>query len=45
MKLVRFTVGRFLVHAGLRLMPHGRARAELFVLFNHWGKMVMKEIN
>ena len=33
----RFWLGRHLVHLGLFIMPRGRARAELYDLFEAWG--------
>ena len=41
--LVRFAIGRALIHAGLRVMPLGRVRAELTVLLWDWGQQVRVE--
>jgi hypothetical protein len=40
MKLFRFWLGRNLVHFGLAVMPQGRCQAELYNLFNKWGRKV-----
>ncbi len=40
MRNARYWLGRHLVHLGLRVMPQGRARSELFRLFDEWGTRV-----
>jgi hypothetical protein len=37
MNLVRFAVGRWLVHLGIAIMPDGRPRRELRQLLIAWG--------
>jgi len=39
-ELARFTIGRALIHAGLRVMPDGRVRAELTRLLEEWSAKV-----
>jgi hypothetical protein len=38
MRYFRFWLGRLLVHAGLRVMPPGMVKAELYELFWDWGR-------
>jgi len=42
--LVRFRVGRTLIHAGLKAMPHGRVRRELHRLLEQWSEQVRKHL-
>jgi hypothetical protein len=42
--LLRFTVGRALIHAGLAVMPHGRVRRELTTLLLSWSRHVRAEL-
>lgn len=44
LQLCRFTLGRWLVHAGIKTMPKGRVRAELTDLLNAWGRKVRTEL-
>lgn len=37
---VRYTIGRWLVHLGLRIMPAGRVRSELYTLLDEWATRV-----
>ena len=37
MRMFRFAIGRALMHAGLRVMPPGRVRSELFQMLELWG--------
>lgn len=37
---VRYTLGRWLVHFGLRIMPAGRVRSELYTLLDGWSTRV-----
>jgi hypothetical protein len=41
---VRYTLGRWLVHLGLRIMPAGRIRSELYTLLDEWGTRVYAEL-
>jgi hypothetical protein len=41
---LRFTLGRAVIHAGLRIMPRSRARSELYTLFELWGTGVSKAV-
>jgi hypothetical protein len=36
----RYRLGRFLMHLGLRVLPHGRIRAELSAMMWAWGMKV-----
>jgi hypothetical protein len=40
MKTIRYRVGRAVVHLGLRIMPAGRSRSELYQLFDIWASHV-----
>lgn len=40
--MFRFSIGRFLVHLGLNIMPPGRAKAELVSLFEKWAEHVYR---
>lgn len=44
MTLLRFTLGRALIHLGLHALPKGRVRSELFSLVDEWTTRVRKEI-
>jgi hypothetical protein len=44
-RVLRFMVGRWLVHLGLRVMPAGRVRQELDDLFNDWGIRVAEIVD
>ena len=43
-KLLRFRIGRWLIHAGLKCFPKGRVRHELTVLIEEWTRRVRVEI-
>jgi hypothetical protein len=43
-EFLRFTVGRALIHAGLRVMPHGRVRSELTNLLADWSEQVRAKV-
>jgi hypothetical protein len=45
MDLLRFTLCRWLIHAGLRVMPHGPARRELTHIITMWGRHVIDTID
>lgn len=40
LRLVRFALGRALIHAGLRIMPSGPARRDLIYLIANWASHV-----
>lgn len=42
MRTIRFHIGRALIHAGLAIMPPGRAKAELYELYWSWGEEVRR---
>lgn len=42
--LMRYRIARTLIHAGLRIMPHGRARRELTAVIWEWGNKVRAEV-
>jgi len=44
MSLLRHRIGRWLLIAGLRVMPKGRARSELFALMDQWTTKVRDEL-
>ena len=44
MRLMRFAIGRWLVHCGLRVMPPGPARAELTDIFWQWRTHVTVQV-
>jgi len=41
---LRYIVGRWFVHAGLAIMPCGRARSELYQLLELWGTKVRETV-
>ena len=43
MRLLRYTIGRGLMHLGLNIMPKGRSRHELAILLEHWARKVHAE--
>jgi hypothetical protein len=44
MRLLRFTIGRWLMHLGLIVMPPGRGRRELHRMLMDWSLQVRAEI-
>jgi len=44
LKMLRYTVGRWLVHCGLRVMPPGASRAELTDIFWQWRRHVTVQV-
>ena len=44
MNRIRYTVGRWIMHAGLRVMPHGRGRRELDQILTAWGRHVIETV-
>lgn len=44
MRLLRFWLGRVLIHVGLRVMPPGRVRRELHGMLALWGARVRLEV-
>jgi len=42
--LFRFTVGRFVIHLGLAIMPPGRVKEELICLMEIWADKVRSVI-
>lgn len=45
MRHFRFWIGRALIHAGLRVMPQGRVKAELYNLIDQWVTHVRTTVN
>lgn len=45
MRLWRFRIGRALIHAGLRIMPEGRVRSELYGLMDQWATKVRDTVH
>ncbi len=43
MRLLRFHIGRALLHAGLRALRPGRVRSELSALMDVWATRVRQE--
>ena len=41
-RLLRFQVGRFIIHSGMRVLPPGRVRSELYKLIDEWATKVYK---
>lgn len=44
MRMLRYHLGRSLVHAGIRVMPSGRVKSELYALIDHWSTKVRDTI-
>lgn len=42
MQLWRYAIGRALIHLGLRVMPAGRVRSELYALIDVWASDVRR---
>lgn len=40
MRRLRFQLGRALIHIGLRVLPAGRVRSELYQLIDEWATRV-----
>jgi hypothetical protein len=40
MRMLRYRIGRAVLHAGLRILPAGRVRTELTILIQHWARNV-----
>jgi hypothetical protein len=45
MNLLRYTIARWLIHAGIRVMPHGRARREIHDMLTVWGLSMVMRVN
>lgn len=43
-RYARFWLGRHLIHIGLRVMPQGPVRAELYNLLDQWGTRMLAAI-
>lgn len=43
-QLIRFSLGRALIHLGLSVMPEGRARSELYQLLELWGTKIRADV-
>ena len=41
MRYFRFWLSRHLIHAGLRAMPEGPCKTELYAVIGDWGRHVM----
>jgi hypothetical protein len=44
MRLLRFTIGRWLMHLGLIVMPPGRGRHELHRMLMDWSLQVSADV-
>lgn len=44
LNIARFWVGRALIHAGIRFMPDGRPKRELWAMLLDWGDKVEEEV-
>lgn len=44
-RFVRFAVGRWLIHAGLKALPRGRCRDEIYNLLAAWGAQVRRALS
>jgi hypothetical protein len=42
--MIRFWLGRQLIHLGLRALPQGRVRRELYRTIELWGEQVRQEL-
>lgn len=43
-RYLRFAIGRQLIHAGLRVLPRGRVKDEIYNLLAAWGNEVRAAI-
>ena len=39
-RLMRFTIGRWLIHAGIAIFPRGRVKPELLEILEQWSAHV-----
>lgn len=44
MRMMRYRLGRFLMHAGLRVLPPGPVQSELYTLVDQWATKVHKHL-
>jgi hypothetical protein len=44
MRMLRFRVGRALMHLGLNILPPGRVNDELTEILNEWGRKVLRTV-
>lgn len=44
LNIARFWAGRTLIHAGIRCMPDGRPKRELWVMLWRWGNRIEDEV-
>ncbi len=44
MRLLRFRIGRALIHLGLRVLPAGGVRTEITGVLEQWAQKVYKEL-
>jgi hypothetical protein len=44
MNWLRFAIGRWVMHWGLRVMPKGRSRQELTQILKSWSRHVMETV-
>lgn len=44
MRTARFTLGRWLMHLGLNIMPPGRVKQEITDILTEWGKHVVRTV-
>ena len=40
MRMLRFRLGRWFLHIGLRVLPPGRVQSELYALVDQWATKV-----
>jgi hypothetical protein len=43
-RMLRISLGRTIIHFGLRVLPGGRVRSELYQLIDEWATKVLKTI-
>lgn len=43
-RLLRFRIGRFIIHSGMSILPRGRVRSDLYQLIDEWATRVYKVI-
>ena len=45
MKMLRYRLGRFVIHLGLRILPPSRTRSELFGVIDVWASGVRDTVS
>jgi len=44
-RILRFRIGRFIIHSGMRVLPPGKVRSDLYQLIDEWATRVYNDSN